>query len=106
MDRKLGMLLAVALLSVSLVPTASAQLVDESVEITIPEPVNQTTKVSIVVGDDGTTTLTVIEEGNVSNETVQSTVPEAALDLVNDVVDLVIYLCDTAVGALPGAAKC
>lgn len=114
MGRKLPMVLAVALVCVLLVPTASAETADESAEVTIPAPANQTTTVSVVVADDGTTTLTVTEEGNVTNESVQVSLPNDVFGLVSDVeelasdiVDLIIEVCDFIINLPPGSVgKC
>lgn len=114
--RRTWALLGAFCIATMTVPLSAAQLADPEVSVGSSEPVNQTTTVSVVANQDGTTTVTVTTQGEVVNETASVTVPNDAvtivdqivsliLGLVSDAFDLVISLCNTIVGLL-GNFKC
>lgn len=103
MRRTLTLVLAVGLVLMT-IPAAGAQLGDDNTSVELPEPVNQSASVDVDVNDDGSTTITLATTGEMSNESVTVGTPSPT-DVVNDVGDLVISLCNTVVGLL-GPFRC
>lgn len=108
MERSLPVLVALSLVLMA-VPHSVGQLADPEANVSSSEPVNQSTTVSVVADDDGTSEITLTTEGELANETASLTVPDDALalvdhvigivdGLVSDAVDLVIAICDAVAG--------
>lgn len=98
MRRTLTLALAVGLV-LTTIPVAGAQLVGNNSTVEVPEPVNQSASFDVTVGDDGSTSITVSTTGELSNESVTVGTP-SPMQVVNDVGDLLLSLCDTVVGLL------